>query len=99
LAEFVPIAFRQAAGDHEPLTLARFLQFGHLENRVDRFLFRLVDERAGVDDQHVRVRRVAGELMAGLLGEPEHHLRIDEVLRAAEGNHSNFHSERSKDNA
>ena len=34
---------------------------------------------------------VARELMAALLGEPEHHLGVDEVLRAAERHHSNLH--------
>ena len=41
--------------------------------------------------EHVGVGRVTGQLVPLLLGEPEHHLGVDEVLRAAEGHHSNFH--------
>jgi hypothetical protein len=95
--ELLSIPLRHAAGDDEPLALAGLLQLGHLENGVDRFLLRLVDERARVDDEHVGVGGVARELMTGLLGEPKHHLGVDEVLRAAEGDHSNLHLRRSKD--
>ena len=31
------------------------------------------------------------ELVAGLLREPQHHLGVDEVLGAAEGDQSNLH--------
>ena len=70
---------------------ARLLVLGHLEDGVDRLLLRLVDEGAGVDDEHVGVGGVAGQFVPLLLGEPEHHLGVDEVLRAAEGHHSNLH--------
>ena len=69
-----------------------FLCSRHLEDGVDRFLLGLVDERAGVDDEHVGVGGIAGQLMPRLLGEPEHHLGVDEVLGAAEGDHSNLHA-------
>ena len=35
-----------------------------LENRLDRFLFRRIDERAGIHDQHIRLLRVGGDLHA-----------------------------------
>ena len=90
-AQLVAIALRHAAGDDEALALAVLLELGHLEDGVDRFLLGLVDERAGVDDEHVGVGRVARQLVARLLGEPEHHLGVDEVLRAAEGDHADLH--------
>jgi hypothetical protein len=64
---------------------------GHLEDGVDRLLLRLVDERAGVDDEDVGGGGVAGQLVAGALRQPEHHLGVHEVLRAAEGDHANLH--------
>jgi hypothetical protein len=66
---------------------------GQLENRVDRLLLGPVDEGAGVDDQHVRLRRVLGQLVAGALGEAEHDFRVDEVLRTAERDETDFHQE------
>ena len=72
--ELLAISLRQTARDHEPAARARLLVLGQLQNRVDRFLLRLVDERAGVDDEDICVRGVGRELVAGLLGQPEHHL-------------------------
>ena len=92
LSQFVAIPLGQAAGDDQSFAGARLLVLGHLEDGVDRLLLRFVDERAGVDDEHVGVGGIAGELMPLLLGEPEHHLGVDEVLRAAERDHSNLHS-------
>ena len=92
LAQLVSIALRQAAGHDQSLTRTGLLVLRHLEDGVDRLLLRLVDERAGVDDEHVGVGGVAGELMPLLLGEPEHDLGVDEVLGAPEGDHSNLHA-------
>ena len=91
-AQLVAIALGQAAGDDQSLAGAGLLVLGHLEDRVDRLLLGFVDERAGVDDEHVGVGGIAGELMPLFLGEPEHHLGVDEVLGAAERDHSNFHA-------
>src|SRR6185295_10793199 len=44
-----------------------------------------------VHDEDVGVRRVLRELVPRLLRQTEHHLGIDQVLRAAEGDQSNFH--------
>jgi hypothetical protein len=92
-AQFVAIAFTHAAGDDQFPAAPVLLVLRHLENGVDRLLPGFIDERAGVDDEHVGVGRVPGELMTGLLREPEHDLGVDEVLRAAEGYHSNLHGE------
>jgi hypothetical protein len=89
--QLATVTLSHATGDDEPLALAGLLQLGHLEDGVNRFLLGLVDERAGIDDEDVGILRIAGQLMARLLGEPEHDLGVDEVLRAAEGDHSNLH--------
>ncbi len=92
LTQFVAIALRQAAGHDQSLTRAGLLVLRHLEDGVDRLLLRLVDERAGVDDEHVGVGGIAGQLMPLFLGEPEHDLGVNEVLGAAERDHSNLHA-------
>ena len=91
LAQFVSIALRQAAGHDQSLARTGLLVLRHLEDGVDRFLLRLVDERAGVDDEHVGVGGIPGELMPLFLGEPQHDLGVDEVFGAAEGDHPNLH--------
>ena len=57
LLQLVAIALGQAAGDDQPPARAVLLVLRHLEDGVDRLLLRRVDERAGVDDEHVGVRR------------------------------------------
>ena len=72
----------------EQLAVALLLR--HLEDRVDRFLLRAVDERAGVHDEHVSVLGVGRDLVSRLLGEAQHHLAVDEVLGAAERDKTNL---------
>ena len=64
---------------------------GHLQNRVDRLLLGGVDERAGVDDQHLGARGVGRDLVSGVAGHAQHHLAVDEILGAAEAEETNFH--------
>ena len=40
---------------------------------------------------HVGVARLGGDLVPRLLGEAQHHLAVDEVLGAAEGNETDLH--------
>ena len=56
------------------------------EDGVDGLLFRHVDERAGVDDEHVGEFGIRRERHAGLREVAHHDFGVDEVLRAAEGN-------------
>ena len=58
LDKVVSVALGQAPGDHEPLARAVLLVLRHLENRVDRFLLRRVDERTRVHDEHIGRRRI-----------------------------------------
>ena len=90
--QFVAVALGQTSGHDQPAARPIFLVLCHLQNGVDGFLLRPVDERAGVDHDHVGARRVGGKLVAGALGQAEHHLGVDKVLGAAEGNQSDFHS-------
>ena len=83
---------REAPGDDQLPPGGLLLELGHLEDRVDRLLLRPVDEGAGVDDQHVGPRGLAGDLMPRRLGEAEHDLRIDEVLGAAERHDTDLHA-------
>ena len=89
--QFAAVALRQAAGDDEFLAAPGLLQLGELQDRVHRLLLGRVDERAGVDHEHVGRRRVGGDVVAGLLDQADHHLGVDEVLRAAEGDEADFH--------
>src|SRR5205085_6303445 len=60
-----------------------------LEDRVDRFLFRSVDEAARVDDDDVGLVEVVRDRDVGVtLKLSKHDLGIDEILRAAEGDHA-----------
>ena len=65
-------ALKHAAGDDQPAARTVLLVLGHFQNGVDRFLLGLVDEGAGIDDEHVGVAGVAGQLMPFALGESQH---------------------------
>ena len=82
--ELFRVALREAAGDDELLARARVFVAGHLEDGVDRLLLGLVDEAAGVDDDHRCVFGVRHVTVARALGDAEHDLAVDAVLRAAE---------------
>src|SRR5262249_56212111 len=84
LLQLVAIALRHAAGDDQFPAPSGLLPLRHLEDGVDRFLFRGIDERARVHDEDVRRRLVARQFVARLLGETEHHFRVDEVLGTTE---------------
>ena len=90
--QLVAIALAEAAGHDQPLAGAGLLELRELENGVDRFLFRRIDERAGIDDEDVGFGRVRRQRVAALLREPHHHLGVDEVLRTAERDETDLHS-------
>jgi hypothetical protein len=89
-AQLVAVALDEATRDDEPLTLPLGLQARGFEDGVDRLFLRRVDKATRVDDERVGLGRVARDLVAFLLQPPHHHLAIDEVLRAAQTDESNF---------
>ena len=89
--ELIAIALGHAAGDDELAAGGLLLELRHLEDGVDGFLLGAIDEGAGVHDEHVGLRRVGGDLVPILLGHAEHHLGIDEILGAPQGDKSDLH--------
>ena len=57
LADLVVKTLDQATGDHQSLRLAAGFVAGHFEDRIDRFLLRAADKRAGIHHDDVGVRR------------------------------------------
>ena len=84
LGQLARVALRQAPGDDQPLAHPVLLHLGHLEDGGDGLLLRLADEAAGVDHDHLGQGRIALHPVAAALGDAEHHLAVDPVLRAAE---------------
>ena len=85
-------ALSHAAGDDEflagaPFQAARLVRF---EDGFDALLFRGVDESARIHDEHVGFVGVAGDLHAAGEDAAEHEFGIDEIFRAAEGDHADF---------
>ena len=89
--QLVAVALGKAPGHDQAAARAVFLVPRHLQDRINRFLFRRVDEGAGVDDEHVGRGLVLDKLMPCIPRQTEHHLGVDEILRAAEGNEPNLH--------
>jgi hypothetical protein len=64
---------------------------GHLEDGVDGLLLGAIDERARIDDEDVRIRRLWCHLVTSVASDAQHDLAIDKVLRATEGEKANLH--------
>src|SRR5439155_14001084 len=89
--QLIAISFRQTACDDELLARAALLVLGHLQNRVDGLLFGGIDERAGIDHEHVGARCIVRDLVPRVAGQTQHDLGVDEVLGTAEGEKANLH--------
>lgn len=96
LGEYLaPVELGEAARDDEPLERARLLELGRLEYGVDGLLLCVLDEGAGVYDDGLGLGLVVRQLVAGVSELLQHLLRGDPVLRAAERDHTDFHSSNS----
>ncbi len=81
-----------APGDDQPLACpsAQPALLVRLEDRFDGLLLRRINKRAGVDDQHVGLLGIGGDLHPALDDAAEHHLRVHEVLRTTEADDPDF---------
>src|SRR5450631_1022014 len=77
------VALRQTAGDHQSLAAPRLLVLGHLEDGIDRLLFGLADEAAGVDDDDLGGLWRRNQLVSRVGRVPEHDLGVDAIFGAA----------------
>ena len=62
----------------------------HFEDGVDRFLFGLVDEAAGVDHEHIGFVGFAGQVEIIFGGTTEHDLGINQIFGATEADHTDL---------
>ncbi len=85
-ANLVPKALHEASGNDQPpgFPAIRDLVLRHLQNRVHRLLLGRVDEAACVDDQNLRVLGARGQLAAGAVKQPHHHLGVHQIFRTAQ---------------
>ena len=93
--DLLAVALRQAARDDDLLEPSLFFKLGELEDVLYRLALGALDEGAGIDDDDIDVREVAGYLVARFVEQPEHLLAVDGVLRAAERYHAYLHASSS----
>ena len=60
------------------------------QNRFDRLFFRGVDERAGVNHQHIRLVGARRDFESALEHASKHDLGVDQILGATEADHADF---------
>ena len=89
--QFVAVALGKAPCHDQTAAPAVFLVPRHFQDRINRFPFRGFDEGAGIDDEHVGRGLVLDKLVPRITRQTEHHLGVDEILRAAEGDEPNLH--------
>jgi hypothetical protein len=80
LHDLEPVALGETPGDDQRATAPVLLELGRLQDRVDGFLARAVDEGAGVDDDALGVLGALAERETGLAQHPQHQLGVDLVL-------------------
>ena len=85
-ADLVAVSLHQASGNDQPLRLTAMLELvlHHLEDGIHRLLLGGIDEATGVDDEDLSVLGARGQLTAGAVEQPHHHLGVNQVLRAAQ---------------
>ena len=62
----------------------------HLKNVADRFFLGGVDERAGIDDDHIGQLGFGDDAHAGLVKMADHDFAIDEIFCATEGDEADL---------
>ena len=90
LADGVAVAFHQATRHNQLAGSSALLEFGHLEDSLDRFLFGGVDETAGVDYQDIGFGGVRRQLVAPGHQLAHHDFTIDQVLGTAQADKADF---------
>ena len=80
----VAVALRETSGHDNALERPVLLEPAYVDYVVDRLLLRALNERAGVDDDDVRLKILAHDLNSLIIQLAEHDLRIELILRAAE---------------
>src|SRR5581483_1859461 len=84
LGELRAVALREASGNHQTLAMPAALDLGGLEDCLDRFLFGRLDEGAGVDQQHLRLRGIERHVEARTDERAQHQFAVSGVFRAPE---------------
>ncbi len=90
--QLVGIALREASDDEQPLDPPGLLGRRSPQDHVDRLLLGIADESARVDYHHLGIGAIAvrRHSVAGGLKLRHQVLRIDRILRTAEGYDVNF---------
>ena len=83
-------ALHQASGNNQFLSGAEFLVLSHFQNRVDGFFLRGFNKTAGVDHEDLRIIGARREFVAFAGKNAHHHLAVDEVFGAAQGDETDF---------
>ena len=84
------IALSEATRNHQLLTAALTLRV--LEDDLGGFGFGRIDERTGVDDDRIRILRIADELVPCGTELGDHDFGVDQILGAAKADEVSFHA-------
>ena len=82
--QFVAVALCQTAGDNDHFHLTAAFHFAEFQNAFDGFSFGVFNEAAGVDDDHVALRRIGADLKAIMDDQRQQTLGIHLVLGTAQ---------------
>ena len=91
LLDLAAVALGQTAGDDDLQVRVLLLVRTGFEDVLDGLGLGTLDEATGVDKDDIGFGQVGHGLVTGGQQDVHHHVQIDLILRAAEGNTRNFH--------
>ena len=90
LHDLVPVPFDQAPGGNEAPALPLGFERRHFKDGIDGFFLGRVNESAGIHDDYVRLGRIIGYLVSGLVQTSQHDLGINKVFGTSQADESNL---------
>ncbi len=91
LCQLLPVALRQAAGDHNTAQASPALLLGKFQDGVDALLLGVLNKAAGVDNHHLALGRVGAQLVFPAPQQGQQPLPVHLVFAASQGYHPHLY--------
>ena len=85
-----PVTLRKASRHNDGTQRTVLFEPCDIEDIFNRFIFRALNKRTGIDDDHIRLDILRRDFIARRYQLCQHHLGIHQILGAAERNESDF---------
>ena len=91
IQDLLPVPLGQTAGYDQRLRLPAFPVLRHLQDVLDALFHGVMDEAAGIDDDHIGLCLIIRHLIASRCQKTQHGFRVRQVLITSERNKQYLH--------